>query len=61
MTRHPLRDNLAHSLTDELYPPRQPIEPVTFNRRDLIEIVVGVPVLGALLFGIPFVLFLVGS
>jgi hypothetical protein len=61
MTRNPLRDSLAHSLTDELYPPRQPIEPVTFNRRDLIEIVVGVPALGALLFGIPFLIWLVAA
>jgi hypothetical protein len=59
--RSPLRDSLAHRLTDELYPPRQPIEPVTFDRRDLIEIVVGVPVLGTLLFGIPFLLWLAAA
>jgi hypothetical protein len=59
---NPLRDaGRFHSLTDELYPPRQPIEPVRFNRRDFIEIVVGVPVLGTLLFGIPFLLWLVAS
>jgi hypothetical protein len=52
---------MAHRLTDELYPPRQPIEPVTFNRRDLIEIVVGVPVLGVLLFGLPLLIWLVAA
>jgi hypothetical protein len=52
---------MAHRYSDELYPPRQPIEPVRFNRRDLIEIVVGVPVLGVLLLGIPLILFLVAQ
>jgi hypothetical protein len=52
---------LGHSYYSEIETPRQPIEPVRFNRRDLIEIVVGVPVLGVLLFGIPFVLFLVAQ
>jgi hypothetical protein len=59
--RSAVRDSLAHSYYSEVDPPRQPIEPVTFNRRDLLEIVVGVPVLGALLFGIPFLLFLVAQ
>ena len=49
---------LAHSYRDELYPPRQPIEPTIFTRRDLFEIVVGVPILAALMFGLPFLLWL---
>lgn len=57
--RHQAQRVLAHSLADELPEPRQPIEPVVFTRRDLIEIVVGVPILGALMFGIPFLIWLI--
>ena len=51
---------LAHSYADEIV--RRPvIEPVHFTRRDLIEIVVGTPVMAVLLFGLPFLLWLIGG
>jgi hypothetical protein len=36
-------------------------EPVHFTRRDLIEIVVGVPVLTVLLFGLPLLIWLIAG
>jgi hypothetical protein len=52
MTRNPLRDSLAHSLTDELYPPRQPIEPIIGGWREVREIVGGFVLL--ILIGVAF-------
>jgi hypothetical protein len=43
-------------------PQYQPMpEPVHFTRRDLIEIVVGVPVLTVLLFGLPLLIWLIAG
>lgn len=56
MARH-----LAHDYRAELPPPRPAIEPVRFTVRDLMEIVVGVPVMAVLLFGLPFLLWLMAG
>ena len=68
---NPLRDSeevvgyvprtLAHDYRSELPEPRPTIEPITFTRRDLIEIVFGVPILASLFLGIPFLLWVVAS
>jgi hypothetical protein len=61
---NPLRDGgrvLAHSLADELPPPRPTIERVVGGWREVGEIVAGMVIFGALFIGIPFLLWLAAS
>lgn len=43
-----LRRPRAHTLADELCPPRRPIEPVTGGWREVFEIIAGVLVMGGI-------------
>ena len=57
MTRH----TLAHRYADEIAPPRHRPEPTRATRRDVLEILLGVPIMGALIVGIPLLLWLAGG
>jgi hypothetical protein len=43
MTRHPLRDSLAHSYRDELPEPYE-WEPYTFHWTDVVKFVIAMPI-----------------
>ena len=52
---------LAHSLRDELPPPRPAIEPIVTTWRDALALLGQVLLLGSLIVGILLVLFLAGG
>lgn len=46
-----MRRPRAHTLSDELVPPRRPVEPVKGGWREFFEVIAGILVLGSLYIG----------